>query len=135
MSPHIEFSPKGTLGYDMEASFDKDLARGSEAERLLARILGLRLYLEVKRDSQAWSTGNFFVEVSGNMGQPSGISTTVADVWAIAIEERDGTMASFILVPTWRLKRLIKGKALTVGCEGSKGVLVRVGELTGARIR
>ena len=128
---HVTMMPPGWLGHDMEVTFSRDLKHGKEAERLLGYILGTRCNFEVKRDEQAYETGNVFIEVRGNAGQPSGLTTTTADHWVIAIDGPDGIMRCLVTVSVPRLLELVRGRKEVQGKEGSYGHLLPVWSLTG----
>jgi hypothetical protein len=65
--------------------FEYDLKLGQERENALAQILGNDSTIEVKSDRMARKTGNVFIEVESR-GKPSGLSTTLADHWAIEVD-------------------------------------------------
>lgn len=84
--------------------FERDLQRGHEKEEMMLRITRAKypkayqvqgLYkpgdifipeinklIEVKYDPMSDKTGNYFIETECN-GEPSGLSTTQSDYWAI----------------------------------------------------
>lgn len=79
-------------------NFEYDLKVGQVKERQLADILENKT-VEVKKCTDAFSS--IFVEYESR-GKPSGISTSKADYYCIALKN------SFILVETDRLKKLCK---------------------------
>lgn len=94
-------------------------AAGNEGEETVARVLRERgfhvfrslghepidlraeLTLEVKRDRLSTTTGNVAIEVQFR-GEPSGISTSAADFWAIVLD------AEVLIFRTPELKSLVQ---------------------------
>ena len=106
--------------------FDLDLRDGQAAENKLLDIIqsgnGL---VEVKSDQMARRTGNVYVETEYR-GQPSGITSTEADWWAIEVDDD-----VFVLMKTERLRELAGRFRLAPGGDNdwSRGRLVPVGRL------
>jgi hypothetical protein len=107
------------------AGWDLDLRHGEAREDALVYVL-LRAKVEVKSDAVCKTTGNVFVEFRCN-GNPSGISTTTADWWAIECDED-----VWLFMPTKRLKtvaaRAYRAGMLARGGDGdvAEGVLIPV---------
>lgn len=108
------------------SDFKYDLQVGQVAERQLGELLGKRI--EVKRDLKAHITGNIFIEYESR-GKKSGIATTEAEYYAIAIKER------YILILTHELKEMCRKYLGTnrdvLGGDNntSKGILLPVRDL------
>ena len=106
--------------------FDLDLRDGQAAENKLLDIIqsgnGL---VEVKSDKLARQTGNVYVETQYR-GNPSGITSTEADWWAIEVDDD-----VFVLMKTDRLRELIKYRRDMPGGDNdwSKGKLLPVERL------
>mgnify|MGYP003675510090 FL=1 len=81
---------------DYNSDFQYDLHVGKVKEKELGDILNNKT-IEVKCDLHAHRTGNVFIEYQSRK-QSSGISTTVADYYCIAIQD------SFTIIPTKILK-------------------------------
>jgi hypothetical protein len=93
-------APIGTKGFDM------DLQHGEMGEALLADLLtGCKV--EVKRDRQAWRTGNVAVEFRCR-GAWSGISTTKADWWAFLLDNEAGAVVNVVFIRTADLRAVFK---------------------------
>lgn len=106
--------------------FDLDLRDGEDAEnRLLEVIRSGNGLVEVKSDKMARGTGNVFVETEYR-GQPSGLTSTEADWWAIEVQDD-----VFVLMKTERLRELARRFRLTEGGDNdwSRGRLVPVARL------
>ena len=120
-------------------SFDVDFARGKIGEDLVGGLPEMIRdgKIEVKTDSLAIKTGNFYVEtwqrnVYNMQWKQSGINVTTADYWAFVIPQ---TMSMF-LVSTKALRELLEenrdayreGEQRIVNAEtnGSRGRLVPV---------
>ncbi len=113
-----------------DSRFDIDLAYGVAREDALAAVLR-RGTVEVKSDRGATTTGNVFVEYEYR-GRPSGIAVTQADWWAF-----ETAPERFTLIRTDELRalarRVYRARGPVRGGDdlASRGVLVRVSELTG----
>jgi hypothetical protein len=107
--------------------FKYDLKVGQVAEKNLGELLGKKI--EVKRDLQAYRTGNVYVEYHSR-GKASGISTSEADYYCFVIRDN-----RFILILTHELKAKCRKYLGTnkdkVGGDSdtSKGILLPVKEL------
>jgi hypothetical protein len=91
-----------------EPRWDIDLGRGQVQETLVRRLVSNdadHLRLEVKGDYRAQGTGSHYVEIrqQGRNGtwRDSGIRTTQADYWAVALP--DGTV---VMAPTAKVRAL-----------------------------
>lgn len=95
-----------STGY--QPDFDIDLRRGQDGENFVANILiGDKGTVEVKRDYDAFGTGNLYIETyqlnrAGDGWNPSGLLTTKADWWAFCGPD----LVGFLLVSTRVLKHL-----------------------------
>lgn len=95
--------------------FDLDIHKGQIAERLLAEILchetsGTKV--EVKRDYKVSGTGNVAIEYRSR-GKRSGIATSEADWWAIALsgpsyDGGDEQPEVIVFIKKSRLKRILR---------------------------
>jgi hypothetical protein len=90
----------------MNPHFDLDLAHGEVGEGLLRELLGGKT-VEVKRDRQAYRTGNVVVEYRYR-SRPSGVAVTKAAWWAFVLDDANGKPASILMVPTERLKHIAR---------------------------
>lgn len=93
----------------MHYNWDLDFKDGTIGEEQLRAIFADKK-LEVKRDFLSHKTGNIAVEFESR-GEPSGITTTQAHWWAFILDKE----GSIILVPTEKLRTLIKGKKIVNG--------------------
>lgn len=118
----------------LEARWDIDRPYGEEAENLVRRLLSVSK-VEVKRDRRTQDTGNLFIEVSGNRGEPSGVIVTEASHWVYVIDQRDGIENSVaIIIPVQKLKDAVarkqaQGFTTFSSEEGASGYLIPVKEL------
>lgn len=94
--------------------FDLDLPKGRIAEDLLREILcgGSGTKVEVKRDFKVSETGNVAIEYQSR-GHNSGISTSEAEWWALALSgpAYDGDEDKpevIVLIKRKRLKRILR---------------------------
>tara|TARA_R110001606_G_scaffold6316_1_gene28462 strand:- start:133 stop:495 length:363 start_codon:yes stop_codon:yes gene_type:complete len=85
---------------EYNSDFKYDLKVGQVKEKELANILQNEK-IEVKTDLQAHKTGNIFIEYESR-GKPSGIATSEAKYYCIAIQE------TFIILPSTHLKKLCR---------------------------
>ena len=85
---------------EYNSDFKYDLKVGQVKEKELANILQNEK-IEVKTDLQAHRTGNIFIEYESR-GKPSGIATSEAKYYCIAIQE------TFIILPSTHLKKLCR---------------------------
>ena len=112
---------------EYNSDFQYDLHVGQVKEKELGDILNNKT-IEVKHDLHTHVTGNVFVEYKSR-NQSSGISTTVADYYCIAIQD------SFTIIPTKILKEKCRKYLGTnrdvIGGDNqtSKGILLPVTEL------
>lgn len=98
--------------------FDLNIVEGQVAETELLKLLGDRT-VEVKRDFAVSKTGNVAIEHMCR-DKPSGIVTTEAHWWAIALDGEKYNSEVVVLVKTHRLKKLIEGARITNGGDGFK---------------
>jgi hypothetical protein len=120
-------------------NFDVDFSRGKIGEDLVEQLPEMIRdgKVEVKTDSLAIKTGNFYVEtwqrnIYNMEWRMSGINITTADYWAFVVEQ---TGAMF-LVSTESLKKLLdtnrdvyregEQRIVTTQTNGSRGRLVPV---------
>lgn len=73
-----------TQGYAPDYDIRVDFARGEIAENKLATLLGEGATIEVKTDFRCQDTGNIYFEYKCK-GKPSGLATTKADWFVIAV--------------------------------------------------
>lgn len=123
-------------------NFDVDFSRGKLGEDLVEQLPEMIRdgKIEVKTDSLAIKTGNFYIEtwqrnVYNMEWRMSGINTTTADYWALVVEQ---TGAMF-LISTESLKSLLRenrenyreGEQRIVNAQtnGSRGRLVPVADV------
>lgn len=95
---------KARLVEGYQPNFDIDMRRGKEGEQLVANFLEgfTNGTIEVKRDSKWLETENVYIEFECRRRdgwQPSGITTTTADYWALVLGE-----VVVLGVPTWALR-------------------------------
>lgn len=115
--------------------FDLEFSKESQSEA--AKLFGKdNLKVEIKDESRKWKeTGNVFIEIQSR-GKPSGLTTSLADVYHIKL--RDGLA---ITISKELLKELIvkipdNAKILTEGGDNdsSMGYLIKITRLiNGAR--
>jgi hypothetical protein len=86
--------------------FDLDLKFGQEQENELQKIFDSER-IEVKTDRVCKRTGNLYVEYQSR-GKESGIKTTKAHYWAFCLWTEDKKKYSWVIIPTIKLKRLIR---------------------------
>tara|TARA_R100001163_G_scaffold33968_1_gene26280 strand:- start:21532 stop:21882 length:351 start_codon:yes stop_codon:yes gene_type:complete len=112
---------------DFCSDFRFDLELGQVAEKQLADILSNEK-IEVKRDMKASETGNIFIEYESR-GKPSGIATTEARFYCIALNDL------FIIIPTETLKDLVRPYLFTTrdvnggDNNSSKGVIFPINKI------
>jgi hypothetical protein len=121
-----------------EPRFDLDLQRGKVQETLVRRLVSNdadHLAVEVKGDYRAATSGNHYVEIEqqGRNGRwrDSGIRTTEADYWAVALS--DGTV---VFVPTPKVRALAEAaidagnwREMDRGDNPTRGALVPLSKL------
>lgn len=108
----VLFSDKSPAG--LRRKYDIQLTRGLLAERKLGLIFRYGIFatnhdvlLELKTESYQWEkTGNIAVEYMMD-GRPSGISTTIADVWVHEVRRGEETLV-WHMFPIARLKTLAR---------------------------
>lgn len=112
--------------------FDLDLADGVKAENDLFNIItATGSKVEVKRDFGAQRTGNVYIELTYR-GQPSGLTTTEAEWWAIFLSD-----STCVLTQTSVLREKVYSVATANGLhpvpggdnDWSQGVLLPVTSL------
>ena len=109
-----------------DRKFDLQLSQALIDERRLADIFEHASIEKIELKSESWQwerTGNIAIEYRRN-GQPSGISTTEADVWVHELK-RDGETLVYLMFPIERLKALCReaireGKFRTGGGDGGE---------------
>ena len=84
------------------SDFQKDLEYGEEGENILDSVL-LNQNIEVKRDRLAHKTKRFYIEYESR-GEPSGIKTSPANLWALMSADCGLT----ILVQTEKLRNALR---------------------------
>tara|TARA_R100001230_G_C5662561_1_gene167210 strand:- start:1 stop:480 length:480 start_codon:yes stop_codon:yes gene_type:complete len=112
--------------------FDINLLEGKLSESNIAEILET---IEVKKDYQAWRTGNIAVEYECN-GKPSGVSTTKAKYVAYILVDQDQTDKIMFFIKTGVLLQMcrqylgVQGRDITGGDNyASKLILLPIEEL------
>jgi len=109
------------------SDFNYDLKVGKVKEKELGDLLSKKT-IEVKRDLQAHKTGNIFIEYESR-GKKSGISTSIADYYCIALID------SMVLIKTSKLKEKCRtyigtGRDILGGDnDTSKGILLPITDL------
>jgi len=112
---------------DFNSDFAYDLMVGQLKEKELSQIFSHKK-IEVKYDLQAKQTGNVFIEYESR-GKASGISTSIADYYCIAIGESFHIMKAEALKD--KCRKYLGTKRDVVGGDNntSKGILLPVYEL------
>jgi|LULG01.1.fsa_nt_gb hypothetical protein len=112
--------------------FDINLLEGKLSESNIAEILET---IEVKKDYQAWRTGNIAVEYECN-GKPSGISTTKAKYVAYILVDQDQSEKIMFFIRTGVLMQMcsqflgVQGRDIMGGDNNSsKLILLPIEEL------
>ena len=142
---------------DVRDCITRDIERASAHQRIAEVLLGSRAEttygedyrydvrmvdgttLEFKTDDKAFKSHNIAIEIKGNKGQDSGLSTTLADYWIhLALDtlhEGTSTYAIYQFQPI-ELQRLISHlEAHTVtACEGSTIALLPMSRIEGYRV-
>jgi hypothetical protein len=118
--------------YEELKGWDVALKFGSHWEDHILEILaGDEAKVEVKSDDGKWCKyGNLVIEYAGNKGQPSGIATTTADVWAYNFI-KDGEYYGSIILPTSKIKALLgkKNYPIKQSFQGSKMRAIKIAEI------
>jgi hypothetical protein len=108
--------------------FKYDLEVGNLAEKEIGELLQSGHKIEVKKDLQAHSTGNVFVEYKSR-NKPSGIATSLAEWYAFYLEPQ----IVFIKTEALKIKcRKYLGKRRDIAggdSNTSKGILLPLKEL------
>lgn len=125
-----------------QPDWDIDRLYGENAEQMVEalRTSILEGTVEVKHDGKANETGNFYVEFEcrrlDGAWQPSGISVTQAEAWAVVSGQ------CVLVVPTFALKEVARrfhraGRTVYMhrGTHPTRGVLIPAGELLTYAIR
>lgn len=99
--------------------FDLDLKFGQQRENELQDIFD-KEKIEVKTDRLCIKTGNVFIEYKSR-GKDSGIITTKARYWAICLWRDDKKKQTWVLIPTIKLKRLIRKNSYRSVTGGDNG--------------
>ena len=118
-----------TVTLNRDRKFDLQLSQALINERRLAEIFktGKIEKIELKSESYQWEqTGNICIEFLQN-GEPSGLSTTEADMWFHELK-RDGETLLYIMIPVARLKRLCR-QAIKEGWARSNAAAVTAADL------
>lgn len=126
-----------------EPRFDIDAEYGQHGERYVASIIdGLKHgSVEVKTDARSATTGNIYVEYAcqnrQQSWQPSGISTSQADMWAFVLAD-----SVVVTTPTRLLKDVARDQhsrgrkaQCVVSDRPSRGVLIPTTELVVALMK
>lgn len=97
------------IRFNPDKKFDLQLGQAVIAERRLADIFEHAVIekIEVKTETWQWEqTGNIAIEYEMD-GHPSGIATTLADMWVHELR-RDDTTLVYLMFPVERLKQLAR---------------------------
>lgn len=86
--------------------FDLNLAEGKVSEAQVLSLLTGEETVEVKRDFKVSKTGNVALEFA-HTGTPTGITTTEADWYAIALDGEEYNGEVVVFIKTDRLRRLV----------------------------
>jgi hypothetical protein len=114
------------VSFNRDRKFDLQLSQALIDERRLADIFSSSKIEKIELKSESWQwerTGNIAIEYR-RMGQPSGISTTEADMWVHELK-RDGETLCYLMFPIERLKALCReaiaeGKCRLNGGDGGE---------------
>jgi hypothetical protein len=125
------------ITFNRDNKFDLQLSEGLRHERRLGEIFthGRIERIELKTETWQWEqTGNIVIEFRQN-GQPSGISTTQADMWVHELR-RDGQTLVYLMFPIDRLKELARAAIRRGDCRRNVGdggrfdvALIRLGDI------
>jgi len=113
-----------------QSDFDLDFRKGREGELYVEGIVGQigTSTIEVKRDLKWLQTGNVYIETecfyqTSGQWEPSGLSVTKADFWALVLER------AVLIVPTYDLRRVVEAEGTpietTIEPNPSRGYLIR----------
>ena len=124
------------INYEEMKKFDLDLEFGLLGEDFVRDMQGGNTKIEVKTERDKWkNTGNMAIEIRYN-GNPSGISTTEAQLWVHNFSYNDEILFSFTLQVSYlkdRIKKLLKEKKAKIvmggDFDGSQIVLIPIKEL------
>ena len=124
------------ISYEEMKKFDLDLEFGLLGEDFVRDMQGGNTKIEVKTERDMWkNTGNMAIEIRYN-GNPSGISTTEAQLWVHNFSYNDEILFSFTLQVSYlkdRIKKLLKEKKAKIVMGGdfkaSQIVLLPIKEL------
>ena len=124
------------VNYEEMKKFDLDLKFGLLGEDFVRDMQGGNTKIEVKTERDIWkNTGNMAIEIRYN-GNPSGISTTEAQLWVHNFSYNDEILFSFTLQVSYlkdRIKKLLKEKKAKIvmggDFDGSQIVLLPIKEL------
>jgi len=113
---------------EYNSDFRYDLKIGQVAEESLANFFN-NSKIEVKRDLQAYRTGNIFIEYESR-GKPSGISTSEAEWYCYFLSDNQFVIISSELLKS-KCRRFLKTKRDIRGGDSntSKGILLPLDEL------
>lgn len=95
-----------TLTKGFNPNFDICLEFGEKYENEFQKILESK-EIEIKTDRICQRTGNVFVEFESR-GKDSGLNKTTATYWVYCLWSEVRKLQTYILIPTARLKKLIK---------------------------
>ena len=126
------------INYEEMKKFDLDLKFGQLGEDFVRDMQGGNTKIEVKTERDIWkNTGNIAIEIRYN-GNPSGISTTGAQLWIHLLNYKGKVEGGFIFdvqILRDKIKRLIKEKKAKIIMGGdfnaSQMVLLPIKELFG----
>jgi len=124
------------INYEEMKKFDLDLKFGLLGEDFVRDMQGGNTKIEVKTERDIWrNTGNMAIEIRYN-GNPSGISTTEAQLWVHNFSYNDEILFSFTLQVSYlkdRIKKLLKEKKAKIvmggDFDGSQIVLLPINRL------
>lgn len=102
----LKLVPTGVKPTSFNRYFDKMLNFGEKHENIFEEIFHKKK-IEVKTDRLCQKTGNLFVEFQSR-GNISGIKTTKAHYWVFCLWRNDKKTFTWIVIPTIKLKRLIR---------------------------
>lgn len=105
-----------------DKKFDLQLSQALIDERRLADVFTNAKIEKIELKSETWQweqTGNICIEYRCD-GQPSGISTTEADMWVHELK-RDGKTLVYLMFPAERLKELCRAAIRAGKCRSNAG--------------
>lgn len=121
--------------FNNDKKFDIDLAKGQQAESLLASLItDVGEKIEVKSEGYIWlRTGNIAIEYE-SYGKPSGIAATEAEWWAHCLRDGSDEVSCIVLMPVQKLKKVARLAFKEAAVQGgdnkaSKMVLIELSKL------